>query len=125
VHHRQYRLAQRTIIGNTSLPGTHFPTTGTPTYDSENNVTNYSDYTNGTAATISNFQNTLALYPGQFSYVAETSVNQELLRRMANDPLSAVYQSSYAAGAFYYVPSAGQLSQAFAQVASDILRIAK
>ncbi|HYK17228.1 MAG TPA: hypothetical protein VEV37_04365 [Bryobacteraceae bacterium] len=29
VHHRQYRLAQRTIIGNTSLPGTHFPTTGT------------------------------------------------------------------------------------------------
>jgi Flp pilus assembly protein TadG len=53
------------------------------------------------------------------------SVNQELLRRMANDPLSAVYQSTYAAGAFYYVPTAGQLSQAFAQVASDILRIAK
>ena len=68
----QYRLAQRTIIGNTSLPGTHFPTTGTPTYDSENNVTNYSDYTNGTSATINNFQNTLVLYPGQFSYVAET-----------------------------------------------------
>src|SRR5579883_1101511 len=68
----QYRLAQRTTFGNTSLPGTHFPTTGSPTYDSENNVTNYSDYTNGTAATISNFQNTLVLYPGQFSYVAET-----------------------------------------------------
>jgi hypothetical protein len=68
----QYRLAQRTIFGNTSLPGTHFPTTGTPTYDSENNVTNYSDYTNGTAATINNFQNTLVLYPGQFSYVSET-----------------------------------------------------
>lgn len=68
----QYRLAQRTIIGNTSLPGTHFATSGTPTYDSENNVTNYSDYTNGTAATISNFQNTLVLYPGQYSYVAET-----------------------------------------------------
>jgi hypothetical protein len=68
----QYRLAQRTIIGNTSLPGTHYTTTGTPTYDSENNVTNYSDYTNGTAATISNFQNTLVLYPGQFTYVAET-----------------------------------------------------
>jgi Flp pilus assembly protein TadG len=53
------------------------------------------------------------------------SVNQELLRRVANDPLSAVYQSTYAAGQFYYVPTAGQLSQAFAQVASDILRIAK
>jgi len=53
------------------------------------------------------------------------SVNQELLRRVANDPSSAVYQSTYAAGAFYYVPTSGQLSQAFAQVASDILRIAK
>jgi Flp pilus assembly protein TadG len=53
------------------------------------------------------------------------SVNQELLRRVANDPASAVYQSTYAAGQFYYVPTPGQLSQAFAQVASDILRIAK
>ena len=53
------------------------------------------------------------------------SVNQELLRRVANDPLSAVYQSSYAAGQFYYVPNSGALAGAFAQVASDILRIAK
>ncbi|HLJ47702.1 MAG TPA: TadE family protein [Bryobacteraceae bacterium] len=68
----QYRLAQRTIFGNTSLPGTHFTTTGTPTYDSENNVTNYSDYTNGTAATINNFQNNMVLYPGQFIYISET-----------------------------------------------------
>jgi hypothetical protein len=68
----QYRLAQQTIFGNTSLPGTHFPTTGTPTFDSENNVTNYSDYTNGTAATINNFQTTLVLYPTQFTYIAET-----------------------------------------------------
>jgi hypothetical protein len=66
----EYRLAQQTIIGNTSLLSTHFPTTGTPTFDSENNVTNYSDYTNGTAATINNFP--LTLYPTQFSYVSET-----------------------------------------------------
>lgn len=53
------------------------------------------------------------------------SVNQELLRRVANDPASAVYQSSYTAGKFYYVPTGGQLSQAFAAIASDILRIAQ
>ncbi len=53
------------------------------------------------------------------------SVNQELLRRVANDPLSAVYQSTYAAGTFYYVPSASQLNQAFSDIASDILRLAK
>jgi hypothetical protein len=53
------------------------------------------------------------------------SVNQELLRRIANDRLSAVYQSTYTAGKFYYVPTAGQLSQAFANIASDILRLAR
>ena len=53
------------------------------------------------------------------------SVNQELLRRVANDPASAVYQSTYAAGTFYYVPSAAQLNQAFSDIASDILRLAK
>jgi len=69
----QYRLAQRIIFGNTgALPGTHYTTQGTPTYDAEDNVTNYSDYTNGTAAAISNFGSTLVLYPGQFSYIAET-----------------------------------------------------
>jgi hypothetical protein len=53
------------------------------------------------------------------------SVNQELLRRVANDPASAVYQTTYTPGKFYYVPSSGELSQAFAAIASDILRIAK
>jgi len=53
------------------------------------------------------------------------TVNQELLRRVANDPLSAVYQSTYAAGTFYYVPDASQLNQAFSDIASDILRLAK
>jgi Flp pilus assembly protein TadG len=53
------------------------------------------------------------------------SVNQELLRRVANDPGSAVYQTTYTPGKFYYVPSSGELSQAFAAIASDILRIAK
>jgi Flp pilus assembly protein TadG len=53
------------------------------------------------------------------------SINQALLQRMANDPASPVYQTTYTAGKFYYVPSAGQLGQAFAAIASDILRIAQ
>lgn len=53
------------------------------------------------------------------------TVNQELLRRMANDSQSAVHQSTYATGTFYYVPSATQLNQAFSDIASDILRLAK
>jgi Flp pilus assembly protein TadG len=53
------------------------------------------------------------------------TVNQALLQRMANDPASPVYSSTYTPGKFYYVPSSGQLSQAFAAIASDILRIAQ
>ena len=53
------------------------------------------------------------------------TVNQALLQRVANDPASPVYQTAYTAGKFYYVPTAGQLSQAFAAIASDILRIAQ
>jgi hypothetical protein len=53
------------------------------------------------------------------------TINQALLERVANDPASPVYQTAYTAGKFYYVPSAGQLSQAFAAIASDILRIAQ
>ncbi len=53
------------------------------------------------------------------------TINQALLQRVANDPASPVYQTTYTAGKFYYVPSAGQLSQAFAAIASDILRIAQ
>lgn len=76
-----------------------------------------------------------ATAPNPFPYVVYTigldptstygSVNQELLRRVANDQTSAVYQSTYSAGKFYYVPDPGALSQAFASIASDILRIAK
>jgi Flp pilus assembly protein TadG len=72
------------------------------------------------AASIPYVVYTIGLNPSVYG-----SVNQELLRRVANDPLSAVYQSNYAAGQFYYVPDAGQLSAAFADIASDILRIAK
>jgi len=71
----QYRLAQRIIFGNsTSLPGTHYTTSGSVTYDSEGNVSspNYANYTSGTAATINNFSSTMTLYPGQYIYIAET-----------------------------------------------------
>jgi len=73
----KYVLVQRIIIGNTSLSGTHFPTTGTVTYDSLDQVANYTTDPN---AVISNFSSSLVLKPNEVSYVAEayfqtTSVN--------------------------------------------------
>jgi hypothetical protein len=73
-----FQLMQRQIIGNTSLPGTHFPTTGsipacggsttTDCQDSQGNIEGYQTYTN---ATISNFGSSLTLNPNAISYVAE------------------------------------------------------
>jgi Flp pilus assembly protein TadG len=73
-----YQLAQQQIIGNTSLPGTHFPTTGTipactttvitDCQDSQGNIQGYQTFA---AAQISNFGSSLTLAPLGISYVAE------------------------------------------------------
>lgn len=58
-------LVQRIVIGNTSLPGTHYTTAGTVTYDSLDQVANYTTDPN---AVITNFWQ---LKPNEISYVAE------------------------------------------------------
>jgi hypothetical protein len=73
-----YQLMQRLTIGNTSLPGTHFPTTGsipacsgsttTDCQDSEGNIEGYQTFS---AAGISNFGSSLTLNANAISYVAE------------------------------------------------------
>lgn len=61
-------LMQRVIFGNTSLPGTHYPTAGNVTLDSQGNVANYAADAN---AVIGNFAGTLQLKPLEVSYVTE------------------------------------------------------
>jgi hypothetical protein len=73
-----YQLMQQQIIGNTSLPGTRFPTAGsipacsgsvvTDCQDTQGNIQGYETYAN---ATISNFGSSLTLGNNQISYVAE------------------------------------------------------
>ncbi|HTR39442.1 MAG TPA: TadE family protein [Bryobacteraceae bacterium] len=65
----KYVLVQRIIVGNTSLPGTHYPTAGAVTYDSLDQVANYTTDPN---AVVSNFSSSLQLKPNEVSYVAET-----------------------------------------------------
>jgi hypothetical protein len=53
------------------------------------------------------------------------SVDATLLRRMANDPASPIHDSTKQVGMYAYAPDATQLSRAFAQIASEILRLAR
>lgn len=48
----------------------------------------------------------------------------ELLRRVSNDPLSPIYDNTKPAGFYVYSPTPSQLNEAFAKVASEILRLA-
>jgi len=48
----------------------------------------------------------------------------ELLRRVSNDPQSPIYDNTKPAGFYVYSPTPSQLNEAFAKVASEILRLA-
>ena len=52
-------------------------------------------------------------------------VNDELLKRIANDPAALAYQSGYSAGTYIYTPDSAHLAQAFGQIADDIMRLSK
>lgn len=52
-------------------------------------------------------------------------VNDELLKRIANDPTALAYQTAYSAGTYIYTPDTAHLAQAFGEIADDIMRISK
>ena len=52
------------------------------------------------------------------------NVNHEINRRMANDPTSPIFDSSKPEGMYVYAATPTELNQAFARVASEILRLA-
>lgn len=53
------------------------------------------------------------------------SVNDELLRRISNDPNSGAHQDTYPDGIYVNSPDGAHLNSAFATIASDILRFSK
>ncbi len=50
-------------------------------------------------------------------------VDSDFLERVANDPRATSYDSSKPAGEFIYAPTPSQLSAAFQQIASEVLRL--
>jgi hypothetical protein len=57
--------------------------------------------------------------------VADETVFQTFLERVANDPRSTRYNTSLPTGLFVYSPDDTQLAAAFHQIASQILRLSK
>lgn len=50
---------------------------------------------------------------------------ETLLRRIANDPASPIYDNTAAEGIYIYSPTAAQLNQAFVRIASEVLRFSQ
>jgi Flp pilus assembly protein TadG len=67
----------------------------------------------------------LTLKPVIYTLGLGTGVDATLLRRMANDPASPIYDSTKQIGLYAYAPNAADLSRAFAQIASEILRLTR
>jgi len=52
------------------------------------------------------------------------TLDHVLLQRIANDPASPIYDSNKPIGMYVYAPTTNELNEAFARVASEILRLA-
>ena len=52
-------------------------------------------------------------------------VQSDFLERVANDPRASNFDSNYPAGSYVYAPQSTDISDAFAQVASAILHLAR
>lgn len=63
--------------------------------------------------------------PTIFYVIGLGSVDSVLLKRVANDPSSPSYARSEPTGLYVYAPDRTQLNQAFARIASEILRLAQ
>jgi len=56
---------------------------------------------------------------------APGGVPDDFLERVANDPRASNYDSGYATGTYVFAPQSSDISDAFAQVASEILHLAR
>lgn len=66
-----------------------------------------------------------ATMPTIFYVIGLGSVDSVLLKRIANDPSSPSYTRDEPTGLYVYAPDKTQLNQAFARIASEILRLAQ
>ena len=74
-------------------------------------------------------RNNTRLKPTVFSIglggTSTEGVDHEFLRRLANDPSRPIYDSSKPVGLYVYAPTPAQLSEAFARIPSEILRLSQ
>lgn len=63
--------------------------------------------------------------PTIFYVIGLGDVDNVLLRRIANDPASPTYNRDEPTGLYVFAPDKTQLNQAFARIASEILRLAQ
>ncbi len=119
-------------IKTSLLGGSGFPasvtTSGGHVTLSSSNVTNGGINALDNAAQAARIDAAAASMP----YVAYTiglgnsgGVNDELLKRIANDPSALAHQTAYTDGIYVYTPDTAHLASAFATIAGDILRLSQ
>ena len=72
-----------------------------------------------------NARNNTSLNVMTYAVGLGSAVDEEILNRVANVPATAHYNSTRAAGKYIYAADGSQLQSAFAQLASEVLRISR
>lgn len=80
--------------------------------------------TNATDSAAKRIRQNLSM-PTIFYVIGLGDVDSVLLKRVANDPSSPSYNRDEPTGLYVYAPDKTQLNQAFARIASEILRLAQ
>ena len=101
------------------------PYSGQLRIDDPTNLTNVPNNTAVNAATTARNNTNLNVVTYAIGLGSNGGVDTDFLLRMTNDLASPTFDNTKAAGLYVYAPNSTDLNQAFARVASEILRLAQ
>jgi hypothetical protein len=106
-------------------PGSNPTYSGKKRIDTPINIQNIAMNLADNAAAAARANSTLNVVTYTIGLGANGGVDDVLLKRMANDPLSNIYDSTKTDGLYVYAPNSSDLNSAFARIAGEILRLAQ
>jgi hypothetical protein len=108
-----------------TYPGSNPTYGGKKRIDTPINIQNISMNLADNAAATARANTTLNVITYTIGLGSNGGVDDVLLKRMANDPLSNIYTSTKPDGLYVYAPKSTELNGAFARIAGEILRLAQ
>jgi hypothetical protein len=108
-----------------TIPASNPTYSGKKRIDTPINIQNIAMNLADNAAAAARNNSTLNVVTYTIGLGSNGGVDDVLLKRMANDPLSNIYNNAKPDGLYVYAPNSAALNSAFARIAGEILRLAQ